>query len=190
MANTNAPFGYRPVRHYTGGVIRMGEYAIASGLGSNIFRGDPVKLTNTTNQIDVAAAGDRLLGVFWGCEYTATDGEQIFRAYWPTGTTVKSGTTVKAYVYDDPDIVFEAQMDGAFTDADIGTVADIDMGTAGSTLTGTSGAAVDTGTVSGSGSAQVLIIGRSRRVPNESATYAVVDVLINEHYRKAAMTAI
>lgn len=190
MANTNASFGMRPVRHNSGGVVRLGEYAIATGLASNIFRGDPVVLTNTTNQIDVATAGARLIGVFWGCEYTATDGEQIFRSYWPTGTTVKSGTTVKAWVYDDPETVFEVQCSGAYTDADIGAVADVTMATAGSTLTGTSGAALDSTTISGSGSAQLLIINRSRRVPNESATYGVVDVLINEHYRKAAMTAI
>ena len=44
MANVDAAFGARPVRHLTGGQIRTNEYKIASGTSSNIFTGDFVKL--------------------------------------------------------------------------------------------------------------------------------------------------
>ena len=74
MANVDAAFGARPVRHLTGGQIRTNEYKIASGTSSNIFTGDFVKLL-ATGYIDVAAAGNRILGVFAGCQYTASDGE-------------------------------------------------------------------------------------------------------------------
>jgi hypothetical protein len=83
MANVDAAFGARPVRHLTGGQIRANEYKIASGTSSNIFTGDFVKLL-ATGYVDVAAAGDRILGVFAGCQYTATDGEVKFARYFPT----------------------------------------------------------------------------------------------------------
>ena len=43
MANKDAAFGFRPVRHLTGGLIRTNEYAIAANLGHNIFHGQCVK---------------------------------------------------------------------------------------------------------------------------------------------------
>ena len=65
MANLDAPSGAKPLRHNSGGTIRSKEYKIASGSSTNIFTGDFVKLLNT-GYIDVAAAGNRLLGVFAG----------------------------------------------------------------------------------------------------------------------------
>ena len=62
MANLDAPSGAKPLRHNSGGTIRSKEYKIASGSSTNIFTGDFVKLLNT-GYIDVAAAGNRLLGV-------------------------------------------------------------------------------------------------------------------------------
>ena len=47
MANVDAAFGMRPVRHLTGGQIRANEYKIESGTSSNIFTGDCVKLLGT-----------------------------------------------------------------------------------------------------------------------------------------------
>ena len=37
MANVDAAFGMRPVRHLTGGQIRANEYKIESGTSSNIL---------------------------------------------------------------------------------------------------------------------------------------------------------
>jgi hypothetical protein len=73
MANVDAAFGAKPVRHLTGGVIRANEYKIVKEYGANVFTGDFVKLA-ATGYVQVAGAGDRLLGVFGGCSYTASDG--------------------------------------------------------------------------------------------------------------------
>ena len=43
MANKDAAFGFRPVRHLTGGDIQANEYTIASNLGHVIFHGLCVK---------------------------------------------------------------------------------------------------------------------------------------------------
>ena len=108
MANIDAAFGAKPIRHLTGGVIRANEWKIIKEYGANVFTGDFVKLV-TAGYINVAAAGDRLLGVFAGCKYTASNGEIIFKRYWPTGTATLSDGDVTAYVYDDPNIVFAGQ---------------------------------------------------------------------------------
>ena len=80
MANVDAPNGAKPVRHLTGGQIRAREWKIASGSSTSIFTGDFVKLLST-GYIDVAAAGNRLLGVFAGVKYTASDGTPTFSKY-------------------------------------------------------------------------------------------------------------
>ena len=43
MANKDAAFGFRPVRHLTGGEIQANEYTIAANLGHDIFHGQCVK---------------------------------------------------------------------------------------------------------------------------------------------------
>ena len=37
MANQDAPFGFRPTRHLTGGEVRTNEYAIAANFGTSIY---------------------------------------------------------------------------------------------------------------------------------------------------------
>ena len=53
MANQDAAFGFRPVRHLSGGEIRTNEYKIAANYGTSIFMGSPV-LAVTAGGIEVA----------------------------------------------------------------------------------------------------------------------------------------
>ena len=87
MANQDAAFGLRSNGKLGSNVNSEGvtEYSIASGASGNIFSGDPVKMTSA-GTILVAAAGDELLGVFRGCQFTNSSGEVIYSAYWPDGT--------------------------------------------------------------------------------------------------------
>ena len=47
MANVDAAFGAKPVRHLTGGVIRANEWKIVKEYAANVFTGDFVKLAAT-----------------------------------------------------------------------------------------------------------------------------------------------
>lgn len=144
MALPSSPFGFRPAYHMSGGVIRHStRYRIASGLASNIFRGDIVKSTGTTNQITPAAATNTILGVFNGCTYTTSDGRLVYSKYWPTGTTLASGTECIAEVFDDPNLVFQVMMTTAAA-TDNASFVDLNAGAGGSTSTGISGEYVDT----------------------------------------------
>ena len=177
MANVDAAFGMKPVRHLTGGQIRANEYKIASGTSSNIFTGDCVKLL-ATGYIDVAAAGNRILGVFAGAQYTATDGEVKFVKYFPTGTTTQASGDVTAYIYDDPNIVYAVQSAGSADFADIGNNADIVAGS-GDTLTGQSRFEIS-GTT-GTGTANLRIHRKFDSPKNSYGTNGILEVTIHEH---------
>ncbi len=64
MANKDAAFGFRPVRHLTGGDIQANEYTIAANYGTDIFHGQCVKAV-TAGGIEAAAAGNVILRRIW-----------------------------------------------------------------------------------------------------------------------------
>ena len=192
MANTNAPSGLTPVRHLAGGVIRTNAHQIASALASNIYRGSAVIPVNTTKRIDVAAAGNRVLGVFDGVSYIDSNGDVQIRPRWATGTAIKSGTVAEAQVYDDPLILFAAQMSGSAgaVATDIGNFADLVIGT-GNANSGQSGDMIDqatlTSTVATGG--QVRVDELLALEGNAFGQYAKVGVRFNEHYNLGSTTA-
>ena len=180
MANVDAPNGAKPVRHLTGGVIRAREWKIIGdgNASSNIFTGDFVKL-QSSGYITVAAAGNRLLGVFAGCKYTASDGTPKFAKYWPASTTTLGSADATAYVYDDPNIVFAIQGDGTDAFTQVGNLANIAV-TAGSTTTGQSKMELDTDNI-GTGTANLRILGITDDPKNSWGANTEQEVLIHEH---------
>ena len=123
MANVNAPNGFVPLRHLTGGVIRASEYAIANSYAANIASGDLVTLAADGTVIR-GTAGGTALGVFYGVEYIDNDtGDVKFRKVWNTGTTAKANEPIKAYVYDDPNITYAVQVNGTFANSAVGALA-------------------------------------------------------------------
>jgi len=151
MANKDAPRGFWPLRHLTGGTIRPCEYTIASAYNTDIFPGDVVKLV-AGGGIELAAAGERFVGVFAGVSYVAADGKQVYAKYWPNTTTA---TDIKATVYDDPNIIFGVQSAGSTVAADVGNLGDHVAGT-GSTTTGASAHELNGSTSTGAAGFRVL----------------------------------
>src|SRR5512138_229807 len=106
MSATAAPFGLRPAYNPTG-LDRAKKYTIASAYGTAIFKGDPVIL-NTNGTITIGTAAADLLGVFAGCEYTdAGTGKRVVSDYWPAAQAVAAGSETYAWVYDDPNNVYD-----------------------------------------------------------------------------------
>jgi len=135
VGNVDSPNGFTPVRHLTGGTIRMEEMSIASTEAAAIFSGDVVMaLAGGTIKVGTATAGSAAIGIFAGCSFTDTDGSKKFSKYWPAGQVA---TDAIAYVYADPFIVFRGQTAGAGVLADNGALLDL-TATAGSTSTGRS----------------------------------------------------
>jgi hypothetical protein len=189
MANTNAPFGLKPIGKLGSGYNSTGttEYDILTGTTGTIYTGDPVKMVNTGG-IAVAAAGDLLLGVFQGCQFTDSKGDKIFSPIW---TTLTATSDCKAAVIDDPDVLFEVQSaaTGSLTQTEIGLNGDI-VYAAGSDITGMSSVKLS-GTMA-TGTAQLRIMGYTKDPSNNAlgtgslSTNANMIVRIDEHFNRTA----
>lgn len=190
--NVNAPSGLTPVKHSQGGVpsrvSQSADYAIAGGLASNIFRGSLVKPTGTGNNIDVVSAGaNPSIGTFHGVNYVDATGNTQFRPLWTSGQTVQTGSVPEASVFDDPDLLFDAQVSGAagLANTNIGNTANIVIGT-GNQLTGQSADMVDQSTLSNSSTTQQLQVQALRALTNNNyGQFARALVTIFLHYKGA-----
>jgi len=152
MANQDAAFGFRQVGGLGSRPTSEGtsKYVIASGYTSAIYAGDIVELGAGTDEggraiaagyVGQAAATSsvRNVGIFNGSFYEdPTTKKPTFKNYWPgdvTTTSPSAGAT--AFVYDNPDDLFEVQSSGTLSQAIVGR--GINMGyTAGSTINGRS----------------------------------------------------
>ena len=165
MANKDAAFGFRPTRHISGGLIRAEEIPIAANYNTAIYNGQVVEVV-AAGGIEAATVGDtQTAGVFGGVSYTdPTTSKPTWSNYYPAST---NASDLKATVYTDPDIVFEAQHDGTGTAAH--NFSDIDfVGTSGSTINGQSSSELDTSS-SGDGNGNFKQIGVST-APDNSDT--------------------
>ena len=189
MANTNAPFGLRPLRYldgrpYNGAV----EFYFATGATGAIRVGDPVIAAGAANTSEymgwapgtlptctVAAdgSGDPITGVCVGVLPETRD-----------STTYRVTSTDRIImVARGPDLVFEVQADAlgtALAGADVGQFAVLKAAT---TATDMSDWTLDTSvTPATTAGYQLKIMGFSKKPKNgEIGAYAVVEVLINNH---------
>ena len=143
MANQDAAFGFRPVRHLTGGQIRTEEANIANNYDTAIYTGQVVEAV-TAGGVEAATVGDvQQAGVFGGVFYTdPTTNKPTWKAYYPAST---AAADIKATIWMDPTIVFEAQHDGTGTAA-LNFASGNFVGVGGSTTTGQSTQELDTDT--------------------------------------------
>ena len=157
MATTNAPYGLRAVNRNDGMPYAgaTSQFLInPAGLASNLFNGQVVIIDangyialSTATGADLTAnnlGGSGLggWGVFVGCSYINAQGQQIYGQYYPSGTTGE----VTAYVITDPNVTFQAQLDGTTTQAALGQntfFAAAQSTSTGSTRTGNSTSALD-----------------------------------------------
>lgn len=154
MSATAAPQGLRPVYHPSG-LVRASAYTINSTYNTAIFKGSPVTL-NTNGTVVIGAANADVLGAFAGVQYVDATGRPTYSPNWPANMV---GTDIVAWVYDDPDIVFEIQANGSVVQAAVGDQTDFVNPGAGTAATGQSTAAANA-TLAGAGNqGQMRIVG-------------------------------
>jgi hypothetical protein len=178
--------------------MRPKAYVIASTYAANIFSGDPVKLTdNGVIQLGTSDGtrsgttdGISLLGIFAGVQYLDATGKPTISPFFPSGTT---GTEITAWVYDDPETLFDVQYNnpssGTTVQTAVGEECDWTVASpGGSTQTGLSNTYL---TAIQATSGQFQITGFGYEI-NDSLTdaYVVVTVRINEHHYKAAVNSV
>jgi len=120
------------------------QFQIAGAYGTDVFSGQPVTQFTDGNVRVLNAAADLILGVFNGVWYVDTQGDTIFRPYWPASTSVQTGSVIKASIYA-AEGYFQIDSDADTLFADIDLYADLTpaTGTGGSTVTGRSSVQVD-----------------------------------------------
>ena len=197
MSSTSAPFGFRASYHNSG-QMRPKAYVIASTYAANIFSGDPVKLTdNGVIQLGTSDGtrsgttdGVSLLGIFAGVQYLDASGKPTISPFWPSGTT---GTEITAWVYDDPETLFDVQYNnpsaGTTVQTAVGEECDWTVASpGGSTQTGLSNTYL---TAIQATSGQFQITGFGYEITDSlTDAYVVVSVRINEHHYKAAVNSV
>ena len=175
MANQDAAFGLRPLKSVGQGddSTGMSSHTIVAGDASTIFQGSPV--IAAAGYVDASTAGAvPNMGAFWGCfYYDPTTLKPTFKNYYPGSITPPSSKDVEAFIYDNPNQMFEIQSDndGASTLADVFSNADM-VNFSGSTTNGVSNSELDDSTIGASSdaAAQLLIIGVSRDPKNNDVT--------------------
>lgn len=194
MSATLAPFGMRPIFHPSG-LDRARAYiaGIATGYASAMYRGSPVKLTTSGTVNLAAASGADMIGAFDGCEYLDANGKPTYSTYWPAS---QAATNTVAYVWDDPNTVFEMQAEGALAQTAIGDQTNFSVAAGygvgdGSTLTGLSTCAM-TSTLAGAGSQGMLSVRGLSLYPDNAwgDAYTVAQVVMARHQYVAVKVAI
>ena len=197
MANTELSYGLRPISRQGASVSSTGmtEYRIAVGNTNPIFHGMAVipLAAGVIDDLQAAAGGNvSIVGVFGGCEYvSSTTGETVWSNYWP-GSGADSSYPVKAFVYDDPNQLFQIATSNvvaaANTEAEVraAVFANIALatGNSGSTTTGLSSATADLDTIATTNTLALRVMGVQDDPANSDFTAAGIPLIvrINNHF--------
>jgi len=165
MANIDAPIGFWPLRHLTGGnPFSTTRHKVTPS--ATIYRGDPVKVVST-GTVEVIAAADATIaiGIAAGYVVAASSGDFFVD------------------VYDDANIVFGVQDDASatLTADNIFNCGDMITYAAGNTTTKNSIMELSATDV-GAKAAMFKILGLIDEPDNTWGDNAKVEVIFNEHF--------
>ena len=192
MANSDTPFGFKPVKHLNGNPWngKTNVYYIPATDATATFRGDAVKSAGAATAdglyptVAQAAATDTIRGVVIGFSdtpYINVNQDNLLEKY-------RAASVARyAFVVDDPDVIFEIQEDSvgnSITAAMVGLSTDIVVGS-GSTATGLSAMELDSSdTATAAGQCKIL---RAVNRPNNAlGDHCKWEVLIIEHEMRSS----
>ena len=206
MANQDAPFGYRAIGGMGSSYETQGtsKYQISDNWTNAIFQGDLLMMgdgsgtdrAGTTTQIGfvagaIAAQDGLQCGVFNGCFYNdPTTQKPTWKNYYPTDTNITTGK-IDAFVYDNPQQLFEAQTSGTFTQSDAGNLGDIGTYVAGSTINGRSKEELTDTSISNTATFRIIRLSEDPSNSDTSSANSNWIVRFNEsiYYDRAVKTA-
>jgi hypothetical protein len=208
MSTTFRPFGMKPVYHPSGldrsvpfagtnsfvtGVSYSAPYSLSSG--QSFYQYQPVGIT-ASGQLTIAAtaaATSPVYGVFDGVEYTTAEGRRTLGKN-ASKATLDAASAIVFWIFQDPALVYEAQVQGSATSAAIGSAYNFSAAsgytTADGYVIGTGGAGFSTTALAASPVAsgaqgQVRVVGLGREVAypagelnNWGDAYTIVQVQI------------
>lgn len=187
MANSDTPFGFKPVKHLSGAPWngKANVYYIPDTDNTAVFKGDAVKSAGAADDtgrfptVTQAAAENAIRGVVIGF---GDNPNVMVQADYPLRSYRPAGTAMYCLVVDDPFVIYEIQEDSvgnSITAAMVGLSTDIAVGT-GSTTTGKSAMELDSSdTATAAGQCKILRL--VNREDNELGDHAKWEVTIIEH---------
>jgi hypothetical protein len=184
MANKDAAFGFRAMGKLGSDVNNMAtaEYVIADNANLTLFQG---MIVGSGSGVITAgtATSTKNLGVLNGVFISKdpSTGKPSFKNSY-TQTNVDTGETITAFVFDDPNTLFEVQAGGILAQAAQGNNID-SLGVAGNSISGVS-TSTTASSVTGSGAtAQFRIIKPSADPENNDIASANCNYVVkfNEH---------
>jgi len=208
MSTTYLPFGLKPAYHPSGldratqfvgtnsfQAATDNTYTAPYGLttGQSFYQYQPVAI-NTSGALIPAptlAATGRMFGVFDGVEFTDSQGRRSV-AKWASKLTLDASTQIIFWIFSDPQLVYEAQVNGSVATSAMGREYDFDATnspTSGTSIgnggAGFSTTALAASPVSAGAQGQVKVVGLGREVAYPSGntnawadTYTIVQVQI------------
>ena len=208
MSTTYLPFGLKPAYHPSGldratqfvgtnsfQAATDNTYNAPYGLttGQSFYQYQPVAI-NTAGALIPAptlAATGRMFGVFDGVEFTDSQGRRSV-AKWASKTTLDASTQIIFWIFSDPQLVYEAQVNGSVATTAIGKEYDFDAtnpATSGTSIgnggAGFSTTALASAPVATGAQGQVKVVGLGREVAFPSGNtnawadaYTIVQVQI------------
>ena len=187
MANQDAAFGLRPLKTLgqADDSTGMSSHKILPGDASALYQGS-MAIGKNDGYVDISAAASTTnVGAFWGTFYIdPTTLKPTYKNYYPGSVTPPSSGAIEAFVYDNPQQMFEIQSDNTAASAqtDVFMCADLSSPTGGSTTNGVSSAELGDSTLNAT-AAMLKIIGVSRDPANNDLTAANVNlrVMIDQH---------
>lgn len=220
MSTTFRPFGMKPVYHPSGldrsvpfagtnsfvtGVTYTAPYSLSTG--QSFYQYQPVGITSS-GQLTIAAtaaATSPVYGVFDGVEYTTAEGRRTLGKN-AAKTTLDAATSIVFWIFADPELVYEAQVQGSATSAAIGSEYNFSAATGYTTadgyVIGTGGAgfsttALNATPVASGAQGQVRVVGLGREVAypagelnNWGDAYTIVQVQIANNTFRAPKVSV
>ena len=150
MSTTFKPFGLKPVYHPSGldravpfvgtntfvtGTTFTAPYSLSAG--ESFFQYQPVSLT-ASGQLTIAnqtAASGTVYGVFDGVEFTTAEGRRTLGKS-ISKASLDAATQIVFWIFADPALVYEAQVNGSASTASIGRQYNFDTTTNSRTIDG------------------------------------------------------
>lgn len=159
MSSVAQPYGLKPVS-MIGGAPYNGAFQripITSAYGTDIFKGDVVKLTtNGVINKDTSTNACTPIGVFLGCQYTDPNtSKPVWSQRWIASTVA---TDAYAHVVTDPNVVYQIQANGTVAQTALGANGTL-VQTAGDTAFNISRVALNYSTADTTNTFPVRIVG-------------------------------
>lgn len=162
MASISSPYGAQPISSQSGiGRPERIPNGIASGLSSNIFKFQPVKIVTATGTVaPVNATTDAIFGFFAGVEYTPLGGRPAVSPFWAAGTVFDPNADMFVYIFPawTLDTRIRVQADGSVPQALLGSSFNFSNLAAGNTQVGLSQCTVSASGVAASSQGQLTLV--------------------------------